>query len=370
MRWYAFLFSSDHKPAIRLPLVLLFAISGSSGNCHVPPETNMDGQQRKFTAWIAECLSLKKFLKLLLFPDGGSTFVFCEQLKLIIMKNLKTFSLVAAIAICALCLFDFNVTDGERWLMGERHENVISVLLSCVGSCAFMCILLTYFLLTRKEHGFGSWVGVAATGFGILSAVLYMMYLSEIDSAAFKNGDYEERDIRKEDLENLLLMAVMFIVICQFTILAAVGSLASFAKTDAMKWIVAGLIVAHVLPHIEHILTEFFKPEFSDYEHWDNAHEKYELAREAYKERCDMFHTIVGYLPVICWAIYFFYLAFKKDDAPQVEVAAVQGSVPKPATLVNPVAVSEPETVVPEQKSHPEQSAPEPPVSASGPVSD
>ena len=330
----------------------------------------MDGQQRKFTAWIAECLSLKKFLKLLLFPDGGSTFVFCEQLKLIIMKNLKTFSLVAAIAICALCLFDFNVTDGERWLMGERHENVISVLLSCVGSCAFMCILLTYFLLTRKEHGFGSWVGVAATGFGILSAVLYMMYLSEIDSAAFKNGDYEERDIRKEDLENLLLMAVMFIVICQFTILAAVGSLASFAKTDAMKWIVAGLIVAHVLPHIEHILTEFFKPEFSDYEHWDNAHEKYELAREAYKERCDMFHTIVGYLPVICWAIYFFYLAFKKDDAPQVEVAAVQGSVPKPATLVNPVAVSEPETVVPEQKSHPEQSAPEPPVSASGPVSD
>ena len=41
-----------------------------------------------------------------------------------------------------------------------------------------------------------------------------MVYLSEIDSAAFKNGDYEERDIRKEDLENLLLMAVMFIVIC------------------------------------------------------------------------------------------------------------------------------------------------------------
>ena len=258
------------------------------------------------------------------------------------MKNLKTFSLVAAIAICALCLFDFDVTDGELWLMGERHENVSSVLLSCVGSCAFLGILLTYFLLTRKEHGFGSWVGVAATGFGILSAVLYMMYLSEIDSAAFKNGDYEERDI-----ENLLLMAVMFIVICQFTILAAVGSLASFAKTDAMKWIVAGLIVAHVLPHIEHILAEFFKPEFSDYEHWDNAHEKYELAREAYKERCEMFHTIVGYLPNICWAIYFFYLAFKKDDAPQVEVAAVQGSVPKPATLVNPVAVSEPPVPAP-----------------------
>ena len=160
----------------------------------------------------------------------------CEQLKLIIMKNLKTFSLVAAIAICALCLFDFNVTDGELWSMGERHENVSSVLLSCVGSCAVWGILLTYFLLTRKEHGFGSWVGVAATGFGILSAVLYMMYLTEIDSAAFKNGDYEELDIRKEDLENLLLMAVMFIVICQFTILAAVGSLASFAKTDAMKW--------------------------------------------------------------------------------------------------------------------------------------
>ena len=148
----------------------------------------MDGQQRKFTAWIAECLSLKKFLKLLLFPDGGSTFVFCEQLKLIIMKNLKTFSLVAAIAICALCLFDFNVTDGEPWSMGDMHENVSSVLLSSVANFAFFAILLTYFLLTRKEYGFGSWVGVAATGFGILSMALYMMYLLEIDSAAFKKS--------------------------------------------------------------------------------------------------------------------------------------------------------------------------------------
>ena len=268
----------------------------------------------------------------------------CEQLKLIIMKNLKTFSLVAAIAICALCLFDFNITDGELWSEVIKEP----ALLSAMASFAITAILLTYFLLTRKEHGFGSWIGVVATGCGILRYMLQMSYLDDIDSTHLSSE-------KMESLENMRMAANMFLNIYFLAILVAIGALASFAKTDAMKWVVGGLIVAYVLPSIEHILVEFFKPEFSDYEHWNNAHEKYELAREAYKERCEIFHTIVGYLPYICWAIYFFYLAFKKDDAPQVEVAAVQGSVPKPATLVNPVAVSEPETVVPEQKSHPEQ---------------
>ena len=214
------------------------------------------------------------------------------------MKNLKTFSVVALIAIAVLFIIDFTSGVGSidfdsEGLHLSEYECTILV------QFGLSIVLFAYFFLVRKECGFAAKIGMTATGLAILGfLIFYSTY-----------GDYMRHDGDLEDIEstkNMMDMAIILIEASSLVILATVGTLASSATTARVKWAIFILIVAYVLPHVEKELIGFFKPDVSDFENLEEGYEIYEQELKEYRENCHIFTKIVHYLPLAGWALFFF----------------------------------------------------------------